>query len=108
MVFESVYGAGFCSHPAQFAQPDPLVTVAGPTSADKRQNIYNFGMGSGMFSKDCVPEMALELPSGADFKTNPVDLEGSRGQDLVVLCGFLEGFCFVVVFVWGGNQFSVV
>jgi hypothetical protein len=38
--------------------------------------------------------MALELPSGADCgsnrhcKTNPVDLEGSRGQVLVVLGGF--------------------
>ncbi len=38
--------------------------------------------------------MALELASGADFwcnrhcKTNPVDLEGSRGQVLVVLGGF--------------------
>ena len=41
-----------------------------------------------------VPEMALELPSGADFgcnrhcKTNPVDLEGSPGQVLVLLIGF--------------------
>ncbi len=40
------------------------------------------------------PEIALELPSGADFgcsrhcKTNPVDLEGSRGQVLVVLRSF--------------------
>ncbi len=40
------------------------------------------------------PDMPLELPSGADFwskrrcKTNPVDLEGSRGQGLVVLGGF--------------------
>ncbi len=38
--------------------------------------------------------MALELPSGADFwcnrrcKTSPVDLEGSRGKDLVALGGF--------------------
>ncbi len=38
--------------------------------------------------------MALELPSGADFGcnrrcvTNPVDLEGSRGQVWVVLNGF--------------------
>ncbi len=40
------------------------------------------------------PEIALELPSGADFgcnrhcKTNPVDLERSRGQVLVVWGGF--------------------
>ncbi len=38
--------------------------------------------------------MALEIAYGADFgcnrncKTNPVDLEGSRGQVLVVLAGF--------------------
>ncbi len=47
------------------------------------------------------PEMALELPSGADFgrnrhrKASPVDLEGSRGQVFVVLGGFRN--------VLGGN-----
>ncbi len=51
----------------------------------------------------CSPKMALELPSGADFgcnrhcKTNPVDLEGSRGQVLVVFGG-----------LGGGHQFAIV
>ncbi len=44
------------------------------------------------------PEMTLKLGSGADFgcnrhcKTNPVDLEGSRGQVLGGWGGFWTGF----------------
>ncbi len=49
------------------------------------------------------PEMALQLASEADFwcnrrcKTNPIDLEGSRGQVLVVWDGLLK------VLGWGGK-----
>ncbi len=52
--------------------------------------------------------MALELPSGAHLgcnrhcKTNPVDLEGSGGQVLVDLRGFVLGR------FYEGGQFSVV
>jgi hypothetical protein len=51
--------------------------------------------------------MAFKLPSGADFgcnrhcKTNPVDLEGSRGLVLMVLGGFRK-------VVMGGDPFSIV
>ncbi len=60
------------------------------------ESYKRFGLQN-KFESILPPEMALELPCGADFgrnwhcKTNPVDLEGSRGQVLVVL-GVFGGF----------------
>jgi hypothetical protein len=63
--------------------------IAQPSNALACNTNFNFCLS---------PEMALELVSGADFgcnrrcKTNPVNLEGSRGQVLVVLGWFLGCF----------------